>query len=288
MPWDAAGGSRSQGASWSVLDSATIPPADTVERWAHDLVTGDRLEAKLAPPPVPERWWDAPSPLRLSGPGRPAELEPVARTPRSVKPGALRDPRARARLLHTFLHHELQAAELFCWALLAFPETPRAFRRGLLAIARDELAHLALYRDLVERLGHRVGAFGVRDWFWERVPSVDSPAAFTALFGIGLEGANLEHAARWSELLDAAGDPEAAAVVARVGREEEAHVRFATTWFERFTGSLGFDAWREVLPSPLSPSVLRGRPIARDARLRAGLDAAFVDQLERWPDASGS
>ena len=39
---------------------------------------------------------------------------------------------------HALANHELQAVELFAWALLAFPEAPADFRRGLLHILTDE------------------------------------------------------------------------------------------------------------------------------------------------------
>ena len=39
-------------------------------------------------------------------------------------------------------------------------------------------------------------------------------------------------------------------------------------------------ALRVLLPPPLSPIVLRGTPVARAARIAAGLDAALVDELE--------
>ncbi len=79
---------------------------------------------------------------------------------------ALASPQKRAHLLHTFLHHELQAAELMCWAVLKFRDTPPSFRRGLLSICQDEIRHMRLYSDQIERLGFKVGDFPVRDWFW--------------------------------------------------------------------------------------------------------------------------
>jgi hypothetical protein len=59
-------------------------------------------------------------------------------------------------------------------------------------------------------------------------------------------------------------------------------VRFAIHWFERFTGGVDFDVWAAHLPPPLSPLLMRGAPINREARLAAGFPAAFVDALERW------
>ena len=255
----------------------------SIEVWARAFVESPDLAYKCAPPPAPRDFAPAFAPLRLCGPGRPPELEVVARAKKTPRPGALVRPEARARLLHTFWHHELQAAELFAFALLAFPETPESFRRGLLGILFEELGHMRLYAHELVRLGYRPGSFPVRDWFWRRVPGVASPASFLALVGLGLEAANLDHATDFAAALLAAGDPEAAAVEALVGREEESHVAFARRWFEHFTGRpLDFAAWSAALPAPLTPLLFRGQPLDRAARARAGLDADFVGALAAW------
>src|SRR5258708_1599765 len=136
------------------------PEPETVERWAWDYVRAASLDAKLAPPPPPARWEEQPAVRRLTEPGRPPELRLVTKAP---KTRGLSAPLGRARALHTFLHHELQAAELMAWALLAFPHAPREFRAGLLRIALDEVRHMHLYAAQIERLGHHVGAFAVPD-----------------------------------------------------------------------------------------------------------------------------
>ncbi len=206
----------------------------------------------------------------------------MARHLKTPRPGALRDPQRRAQLLHTFLHHELQAAELMAWALLAFPEAPLGLRRGLLRILDDEVRHAGLYGAHLARLGSHVGAFGVRDWLFERVASVESPASFAAVMGVGFEGGNLDHSVRFTAQLRAAGDEEAARIQELVGLEEVAHVRFAVRWFEALGGPLTFERWEDALPPPLSPWVLRGRPVARNARRRAGLSDDFLDALEAY------
>lgn len=258
------------------------PPRGTVERWAWSYVLSTSLSAKLSPEPPPSDWEAAPPPRRLAAPGRPPELRV---TDRADKTRGLRSPTGRARALHTFLHHELQAAELMCWAILAFPETPRAFREGLLRIALDEIRHMQMYAGQIERLGHRVGDFPVRDWFWTRVPSCADPASFVAVMGLGLESANLEHSASFAARFREAGDEEGARVQELVGLEEIAHVRFGVRWFERFTGGVDFDAWRRALPAPLTPLLMRGRPLRRDARRKAGQPEGFLDALDAWqPD----
>jgi uncharacterized ferritin-like protein (DUF455 family) len=259
-----------------------VPPEDTVERWAWEYVLSTSLAYKLAPPPVPTAWEHDPIARRIDTPGRPIELVPAKKRPKTPGANALRDPKRRAELLHTFFHHELQAAELMCRALLLFVDREPAFRRGLLRIAEDEIRHLGMYAAHMRALGHSPGDFPVRDWFWERVPSADDPISFVALFGVGFEGANLDHTQRFAAMFRDAGDVEGARLQEIVGEEEIPHVRFAALWLERWTGALDFEAWRARLPAPLSPIVMRGAPIDRALRRRAGLDDRFVDQLERW------
>ncbi len=265
------------------------PPAGTLEAWCLAFLTGTELAAKLAPPPAPATdeahgWEPAAPPRRVGAPGRPRELVRSARAARTPHPTALREARVRARLLHAFLHHELQAAELFAWAVLAFPATPREFRAGLVRLCQEELAHLGLYARHLATLGFAPGAFPVRDWLWERVSGVTDPAAFVALLGLGFEAANLDHSARFAAAFQAAGDAEAARILLRIERDEVAHVAFAAHWFERLAGApLDYERWRAALPAPLTPALLQGRPINRAARARAGLDADFLARLEREP-----
>jgi uncharacterized ferritin-like protein (DUF455 family) len=231
---------------------------------------------------VPDAWDSETGATAPEAPGRPPELHVTLDKPRSVKLGALQQPEARARLLHKFWHHELQAAELMCWAILRFPDTELAFRRGLLRICRDEIRHMRLYEEHIAALGFRVGDFPVRDWFWERVPTCQTPLQFVALLGMGFEAANLEHTPRFASWFRAVGDEAGAVVQEQVGREEVAHVRFATRWFRTWAGSADFDAWERSLPPPLTPLLLRGKTINRASRLRAGMDEAFIDRLEAW------
>ncbi len=267
----------------------TVPSEGTIERWCFDLVTSTDARAKLEPKAPPstehERSFEADPPVRrIAQPGRPPHWRLAKRSPSTPRAEALVEASARAKLLGRFVHHELQAAELFAWALLAFPSTPRAFRSGLVRLACEEIEHMRLYLGHMRSLGFEFDAFPVRDWFWERVPTCADAAAFVALQGVGLEGANLEHSARFAAQFRAAGDERAASILERVERDEIAHVAFAKKWFEHFTGApLTFESWSSKLPAPLTPSLLQGHPINRSSRKRAGLDDAFVDALEAAP-----
>ena len=260
-----------------------IAPANgTVERWAWDYVHATDLATKLAPPAPPRDWEDAPPSRRIATPGRPRALAPALRRLKTPSAEALRDPKRRAQLLHTFFHHELQAAELMCWAVLAFPDAPPALRRGLVGVCLDEVRHMSIYGEHIERLGHTIGDFAVTDWFWERVPQSVTMAHFLATMGMGFEAGNLDHTRRFAERFRAAGDDAGARLHDVVADEEVPHVALGTHWFRVLTGDLEFDTWRAHLPKPLSPMVMQGRPLDRDARRRAGFSDVFLDRLAAW------
>ncbi len=253
--------------------------AATAEAWAAAFIKSHHIADKLNPPAPPGFSNEALASLDLR-PGRPDELEIVRRAPRLR--GAHRSLRARAKAAHTFLHHELQAAELMCWCLLRFPHAPLAFKQGLLRIARDEIRHMQMYREYLGNLGYPVGAFPVRDWFWQRIPQCATPLAFVSAMGLGFEAANLDHSERFATLFEEAGDVRGAALQRQVGQDEIGHVRFAAHWYRVWHQDLAFESWRKHLPEPLSPMVMRGQPLNRKARQSAGLSSAFCENLQQW------
>lgn len=270
------------------VTSCLPAPARTVEAWAEQYIRSTSLREKCAPTEPPEAWESKPSRADIRPLERPPELTVTPRAPASPRPRALSEPRARAQLLHTFWFHELQAAELMCWALLKFSDAEPEFRRGLLRIWRDEVRHMSMYAEHIESLGFRLGAFPVREWFWQRVPECESKVSFVALLGMGLEAANLEHAPRFAEWFRGVGDEVGAALQQRVATEEVAHVRFATRWFKQWAGTDDFETWVEYLPRPLSPLLMRGKTINKKARLNAGMSEEFIERLATYePEPHG-
>src|SRR6266545_4284940 len=130
------------------------------------ILSARTLDVKLAR--LPEGATDSrPGPaLRLARPARPPNLQIVplseARVP--VREG-MADPAQRARILHALANHELQAAELFAWALLAFPDAPAEFRRGLAWLLEEEQAHCRMYLDRLKSYQVTLGDYPVSGYF---------------------------------------------------------------------------------------------------------------------------
>jgi len=250
--------------------------------FALELLEAASLAGKLRPPP-PDLTDDAPgAPLFVKGPIRPARLrhDPVRKV--KVPPlSGMPDPEQRARILHALANHELQAAELFAWALLAFPAMPRAFRRGCVGILADEQAHCLLYVERLESLGHRFGDFGVTAQFWSKVQRIRTPLQFVCEMGLTLENANLDFAQEHADAAREAGDAATADVLDSVHADETRHVAFAWEWFQRLKPP-GQDDWEAYCANvfrPSGPERARGATFDALARRTAGMSEAFIERL---------
>lgn len=187
----------------------------------------------------------------------------------------------RARIVHAFANHELQAAELFAWALLAFPDAPAEFRRGLLDILDDEQRHTRMYAARVEALGHRFGDFPVSGYFWNKIDAIRSPAQFVCAMSLTFENANLDHTVDYAAAAREAGDEKTALVIDAIHRDEIEHVRFGWTWLDRFKDDdeTMWEAWNRNLGRPLNPGRAKGRSFYPEGRRAAGLDEDFIERL---------
>ena len=253
-----------------------------VRAYARSIVCGETLAAKLVPPPAALDVTDAEPALRVAAPGRPPELPIASSRDVRVPPIAgFRDPAQRARILHALANHELQAIELFAWALLAFPDAPASFRRGLVAIIADEQRHFELYRARLAALGHAIGAFAVTGHFWNKLDHLATPLAFVCAMGLTFENANLDFAGDYARAARACGDEATAAALDQVHVDEIRHVHFAYVWLRRLGGD-ALSPWETYLANirpPLGPTRARGADFDRAARERAGFDAAFIAAL---------
>ncbi|MBI4603428.1 MAG: DUF455 family protein, partial [Planctomycetes bacterium] len=147
----------------------------------------------------------------------------------------------------------------------------------------DEQRHTRMYAARAEDLGVRFGELRVTGYFWSKVGTIDTPVRFVCAMGLTFENANLDHAAEYAEAARRAGDRKTAAVLEKVGADEVRHVRFGARWLRRWKepGQSLWDAYCANVTWPLRAALARGRTFRREARAAAGLDAEFIDRLER-------
>ncbi|HEV8580333.1 MAG TPA: DUF455 family protein [Thermoanaerobaculia bacterium] len=252
-----------------------------IRDFARTVLLSEDLDVKLAPP-AGELTDEVPGPpFRAAAPGRPPHLRFSPVGVPSIE--GFHDPAQRRRILHALANHELQAAELFAWALLAFPDSPREFRQGLLRILDDEQRHTRMYIARAAEAGARFGDFPVNGYFWGKVGAITSPLRFLCAMSLTFENANLDHTLEYAEAARRAGDLKTAAVIDRVHRDEIEHVRFGWTWLQVFKGQdeSAWNAYCANLAWPLRPDKARGRTFHRGGREAAGLDAEFIRRLEQ-------
>jgi uncharacterized ferritin-like protein (DUF455 family) len=170
--------------------------------------------------------------------------------------------------------------------VLAFPDTPIAFRRGLLAILADEQRHFGLYQGRLAALGARFGEHPVTGHFWNKLDHLASPLGFVCTMCLTFENANLDFAGDYAAAARGCGDEVTAAAIDRVHADEIRHVHFGWIWLRRFAGGAAgerdLDMWQAYLCNvrhPLGPRRARGARFDREARRRAGLDEAFIEAL---------
>ena len=242
-----------------------------------DSITDERPGSPLAAPTLP---------------GRPAELGfKPASAGASDFPSLQRLEQAeeRGRLLHFFANHELLATELMALVLLRFPDAPAAFRRGVLQTLRDEQEHTRLYLARMAACGIRFGELPVSGYFWRSVAPMENPLDFVAGLSLTFEQANLDYARHFSRSLATVGDADSAALLDRIYHDEIGHVAHGLKWFRRWKqpGTSDWEAYCRQLKFPLSPQRAKGVSLNLEGRRAAGLDPAFIAELDVYSASKG-
>ena len=247
--------------------------------FALEVIRTAELERKLRPPPAGLTDLRPGPALRLDGPGRSADLAIRSSSEAKVPPReGMADAAQRPRILHALANHELQAVELFAWALLAFPDAPAEFRAGLLGILADEQRHTRWYLERLAGWGTRLGDHPVTGYFWSKAPALTTPLRFVCAMGLTFENANLDHTLDYAGAARAAGDGDTARLLEAVHADEVGHVRFGRLWLERWKepGQSMTAAYAANVTWPLRPALARGKGFHAGPRRDAGLDEDFI------------
>jgi uncharacterized ferritin-like protein (DUF455 family) len=252
--------------------------------WALTILSAETLDSKLAEP----------GDLTDHSPGSAIIWKEPARPPgmgfsRHTREHRLpsfqehHDPDNRAICLHRFAGHELLAVEIMAFTLLAFPDAPSTFRRGLVHTLKEEQEHVRLYMHQMERLGIQFGDLPLYRHFWRFVPHLNSPLHYISMMSLTFEMANLDFAPMYGKSFAHFGDQESAALMAQILKDEISHVRFGWHWLQRLKAAdqTPWDAWQQTLSTTLLPlKRARGFMVHEAPRREAGITPDWIANLK--------
>ena len=220
-------------------------------------------------------------PRRPARPGR-----PVLRPPKEMpKRRAFGSPAGRVALLHALAHIELNAIDL-AWDIIARfsrEPLPRGFFDDWVGVAAQEAVHFEL---LVLRLADFRACYGdlpAHDGLWESAAATaDDLLARLAVVPLVLEARGLDVTPEMAATLERVGDPQSAAVLRRIYRDEIDHVAAGVRWFDQLCRA------RDLVPEETFRERVRRYfkgelkpPFNREARGAAGFPARYYEPLLR-------
>ncbi len=251
--------------------------------WAIRILSADTLEEKLL---SPEHLTDCDpgTPLIFSEPIRPAGMQFQRHNSCQKLPPFHdhRHPDKRAVCLHRFAGHELLAVEIMAHALLAFPEAPKHFRKGVANTLKEEQEHVRLYITRMNALGLSFGDLPLYRHFWAHVPHLTCPIRYLTVMSLTFEMANLDFAPLYGTSFAKAGDMESAALMQRILEDEISHVSFGINWLKKLKKpeENEWDLWEQNLPSLMTPSRAKGFIYHEDHRRKAGVPEDWIQKLK--------
>jgi len=191
----------------------------------------------------------------------------------------------RGLALHFFANHELLAIEMMAAALLMYPNTPTAFKKGLVKTIQDEQKHLKMYIARMREFGIELGDFPLNDFFWRSMEKMDTPTKFYAAMAMSFEAANLDFAQFYEQGFRAVEDFKTADIMRVVLEDEISHVALGAHWLNQWRGNM--DLWnyyKSNLPGVMTPARAKGIHFDKEIRLKAGLDQSFITSLDEFRD----
>jgi uncharacterized ferritin-like protein (DUF455 family) len=257
-----------------------------VREFAIHILENERIEDKLLDPPFLTDN-DPGTPLFWKEPARARHLtfRTHTRGERKKLPPIqeLANRENSAACLHRFCGHELLAVEMMAFALLAFPEAPPSFRRGLLFTLKEEQEHVRLYMKRLEELGVNFGDFPLYKHFWRHTPFITSPLRYVSMMSLTFEMANLDFAPYYAAAFRKIGDNHSEALMNRILHDEIKHVRFGINWFQKLQEKHPDQDWQEYCESLypyLTPKRAKGQIFLQEHRQKAGIPHHWIHHIQ--------
>lgn len=252
--------------------------------WALRILSAETLEEKLFCPeelsdltPGPPVLWKEPS--RPPGMG----FQRHTRKNRLPRFKEHHDPDKRAICLHRFAGHELLAVEIMAYALLAFPEAPPHFRKGVIHTLKEEQEHVRLYQKRLQEMGVRLEDLPFYRHFWSYVPYLTTPLKYVSVLSLTFEMANLDFAPLFGASFAQNGDEASSLLMKQILKDEIAHVSFGCRWLKKWKDPAlsEWECWLQNIPGLMLPSRAKGATFFAEHRKQAGIPAAWIKELER-------
>ncbi len=252
--------------------------------FAIHILSAETLEDKLFDPPFLTDE-NPGAPLLWKEPARPPGMGFRRHTSKEKLPAFHEhgDQDKRAICLHRFAGHELLAVEIMAYALLAFPEAPKHFRRGVAHTLREEQGHVRLYMNRMTELGLKFGDLPLYKHFWAHVPFLTSPLHYVSVMSLTFEMANLDFAPLYGRSFARNGDEASAALMQTILTDEIGHVSFGYQWLKKFKdiNLSDWNVWREHVPPLLTPDRASGFVVIEEHRKKAGIPQEWIEQFKK-------
>lgn len=262
-----------------------------IYEWALRILSSESLEDKLY---TPENLTDfeLKAPLIIKEPARSHSfrLQKFQKKDKLPPLHELKNKDQRIACLHRFCGHELLAVEIMAYTLLAFPEAPASFRKGLAHTLQEEQGHVRLYSKRLEELGGAFGTLPLFRHFWIQTQFIRSPVDYINMMPLTLEMANLDFAPHFGKAFLQAGDEASSDLMATILRDEIAHVRFGVQWLKKLKPKDvdEWDAWNDSLKVMLmTPRRAKGSHFNAESRIKAGVSPSWIQQLQEFSSRSG-
>jgi uncharacterized ferritin-like protein (DUF455 family) len=270
------------------LVERAFPPASLTSEAVAILATADPAAKASASRRLAEIWDAGGLDVGYSlPPPRPARPErPLLRPPKEMpKRRAFGSAAGRVALLHALAHIELNAIDL-AWDIVARfrrEPLPRTFFDDWVGVAAEEAVHFELLVLRLADFGARYGDLPAHDGLWESAAATaDDLLARLAVVPLVLEARGLDVTPEMAATLERVGDPESAAVLRRIYRDEIDHVAAGVRWFDelcRARGLIPDETFRQVVPRYFKGELKP--PFNHEARAAAGFPARYFEPLVR-------
>lgn len=258
-----------------------------IRKWALRILSSESLEDKLFQPDCLTDL-EPGEPLIISEPARSHDLRLQKYDKKKEKLPPLHELKHRDQKiisLHRFAGHELLAVEIMAYTLLAFPNAPASFRKGVAHTLQEEQGHVKLYSSRIEALGGTFGSLPLFRHFWVQTKFLHSPLHYVSTMPLTLEMANLDFAPIYGKAFLQAGDEASADLMATILNDEIAHVRFGVQWLKKLKPRelSEWDAWSATLSSMmLTPRRAKGPHFNEASRKKAGVSLPWIQQLQEF------